>query len=65
MSRPIRIVRIIARMNVGGPAWQVSVLTRRLIEPDFDSVLLVGDVGEGEADFIRLRAPGLEHVRIE
>lgn len=65
MSRPIRIVRIIARMNVGGPAWQVSVLTRRLIEPDFDSVLLVGDVGEGEADFIRLRAPGLPHVRIE
>jgi len=65
VSRPIRIVRIIARMNVGGPAWQVSVLTRRLIEPDFDSVLLVGDVGEGEADFIRLRAPGLPHVRIE
>jgi len=52
-------------MNVGGPAWQVSVLTRHLIEPDFDSVLLVGDVGDGEADFIRLRAPGLPHVRIE
>lgn len=65
MSRPIRIVRVIARMNVGGPAWQVSVLTRRLVPPEFQSTLVIGEVGEGEADFIRLRAPELPHVVIE
>lgn len=65
MKTPIKIVRVIARMNVGGPAWQVSVLTRLLDEPEFSSLLVVGDVGEGEADFIRLRAPGLPHIRIE
>lgn len=65
MSHPIKVVRIIARMNVGGPAWQVSVLTRRLGPPDFQSLLLVGDVGDGEADFIALRAPELAHERIE
>ena len=25
-----RVLRVIARMNVGGPAWQVATLTRRL-----------------------------------
>ena len=62
--RPIRILRIIARMNVGGPAWQVSVLTRGLGQGRFESRLIVGDVGEDEADFIELRDPeiGRAHV---
>jgi len=42
-TRPIRILRIIARMNVGGPAWQVSVLTRGLDEHRFESRLVVGN----------------------
>ena len=63
-TRPIRILRIIARMNVGGPAWQVSVLTRGLDEHRFESRLVVGDVGEGEADFIALRDPDLPVLKI-
>jgi len=63
-TRPIRILRIIARMNVGGPAWQVSVLTRGLDEHRFESRLVVGDVGEGEADFIALRDPDLPALKI-
>jgi glycosyltransferase involved in cell wall biosynthesis len=63
-TRPIRILRIIARMNVGGPAWQVSVLTRGLDEHRFESRLVVGDVGEGEADFIALRDPELPVLKI-
>ena len=63
-GRPIRVLRIIARMNVGGPAWQVSVLTRGLDEHRFESRLVVGDVGEGEADFIALRDPDLPALKI-
>ena len=63
-NRPIRVLRIIARMNVGGPAWQVSVLNRGLAEHRFESRLIVGDVGEGEAAFIALRDPDLPVLKI-
>ena len=63
-GRPVRILRIIARMNVGGPAWQVSVLTRRLDASQFETQLIAGDVGEGEADFVELRDPDLPLVRV-
>ena len=51
-------------MNVGGPAWQVSVLTRGLDASRFETRLIVGDVGEGEADFIALRDPDLPVLKI-
>ncbi len=61
---PIRVMRIIARMNVGGPAWQTSVLTRQ-IDPDrFETRLLVGSTGGDEADFLALRDPDLPVVVI-
>ena len=61
---PVKILRVIARMNVGGPAWQVSVLTRGFADDRFDSRLVVGDVGEGEVDFCELRDPDLPVQRI-
>ena len=61
---PVKILRVIARMNVGGPAWQVSVLTRGFADDRFDSRLLVGDVGKGELDFCELRDPDLPVQRI-
>ncbi len=63
-GRPIRVLRVIARMNVGGPAWQVSVLTRGLDASRFETRLIVGDVGGGEADFVELRDPDLPLVKI-
>ena len=55
-------MRIIARMNVGGPAWQTSVLTRQ-IDPDrFETCLLVGSTDGDEADFLALRDPDLPVV---
>ncbi len=63
-DQPVRILRIIARMNVGGPAWQVSVLTRGLDRDRFHSRLIAGEVSEGEADFIELRDPDLPVVKI-
>jgi glycosyltransferase involved in cell wall biosynthesis len=61
---PIRVLRVIARMNVGGPAWQVSVLTRGLNNSDFTTQLVCGEISEGEADFLALRDPGLEVTRV-
>ena len=56
---PIRVLRVIARMNVGGPAWQASVLTRCLGEHGIETRLLAGQVGPGEASFLKLREPDL------
>ena len=63
-GRPIRIMRVIARMNVGGPAWEVTVLARGLNEDRFEVSLLAGEVDEGEADFIELRDPDLPVTKI-
>jgi glycosyltransferase involved in cell wall biosynthesis len=45
---PIRILRVIARLNVGGPALHVSYLTRYLAERGYETTLVAGSVGEGE-----------------
>jgi glycosyltransferase involved in cell wall biosynthesis len=46
----MKIVRIIARLNVGGPARHVVWLTKELQTEEFESVLLTGTVPEGEED---------------
>ncbi len=46
----MKIVRIIARLNVGGPARHVIWLTRAFEDDEFQSVLLTGTVPEGEED---------------
>ena len=61
----VRVLRIIARMNVGGPAWQSSVLTRGLAGHGYETRLLAGRVDEGEAAFVALRDPDLPVVDIE
>jgi glycosyltransferase involved in cell wall biosynthesis len=49
-------MRVIARMNVGGPALQVSTLMRGL-DPDlFEQRLYVGSPEPGEGDYRALRA---------
>lgn len=50
MSRPLKIVRIIARLNIGGPAIHVALLTSRLNDGDFESLLVAGSVGDEEGD---------------
>ena len=44
----MRILRIIARLNVGGPARHVVLQTRDLQGDDFQSWLIAGSVPEGE-----------------
>ncbi|MEJ7583480.1 MAG: glycosyltransferase, partial [Acidimicrobiales bacterium] len=60
----LRVLRVIARMNVGGPARQVAVLSRHLDPTRFEQRLLVGSVGAGEADDLQLRDVDLPHRRV-
>jgi glycosyltransferase involved in cell wall biosynthesis len=63
--RPIRIMRIIARLNVGGPAIHVTLLTERLGPPEFESMLVCGRIGPGEGDMAYLAEQrGIEPVYI-
>lgn len=57
----LRVLRVIARMNVGGPARQVSVLVRGLDPAVFEHRLLVGAVGPDEADDLLLRGVDVPH----
>jgi len=49
-KRPIRILRIIARLNIGGPAIQAISLTGNLSDDDYQSLLVCGKVGPNEGD---------------
>ena len=50
MSGNTKIIRIIARLNVGGPAKHVVWLTSELKDAGFDTLLVTGKVPEGEED---------------
>ncbi|NDJ78480.1 MAG: glycosyltransferase family 4 protein [Chloroflexi bacterium] len=52
--RPVRVLRIIARLNVGGPAIHVTLLTDGLRPPDFESTLVCGNIGPQEGDMAYL-----------
>jgi len=67
LRRPLRLVRVIARLNVGGPALHATLATAGL-RPDVDTTLAVGRVAPGEAEATDLldrfdvrpvRVPGL------
>lgn len=45
---PIRVMRIITRLNVGGPSYQAIYLGQRLKPPEWETRLLVGTVGPSE-----------------
>ncbi len=62
---PIRVMRIIARMNVGGPAVQVSGLMRRLDASKFDHRLYTGFCADDEADYLDAVAKEVKAIRID
>ena len=62
---PIRVMRIIARMNVGGPAVQVSGLMRSMDSSVFDHRLYTGNCAADEADYLDTVARDIYAVRIE
>ena len=61
---PIRVMRVIARMNVGGPAVQVSGLMRRFNTIDFTQQLYTGFCAVDEADYLETVATDVKANRI-
>ncbi|MBC7898601.1 MAG: glycosyltransferase [Saprospiraceae bacterium] len=62
----MKILRIIARLNVGGPARHVVWLTDELQDAEFQSVLVAGTVPDGEEDMSYLAGErGVKPVYIE
>lgn len=64
-SSPIRVMRVIARMNVGGPAVQVSGLMRGLHATEFDHRLYTGFCADDEADYLDTVAIDVSALRID
>ena len=61
----IRVMRVIARLNMGGPALHVAYLTRGLEPRGYDTTLLAGELARGE-DSMRFVADalGVDVVRV-
>jgi glycosyltransferase involved in cell wall biosynthesis len=66
-SKPVKVMQIIARMNVGGPAVLVADLVRNLDIQRFSTALVTGYCDENESDYLdkvaqdvfAIRVPGL------
>jgi glycosyltransferase involved in cell wall biosynthesis len=64
-ASPIRICRVIARMNVGGPAVHVTQLTSGLNSKRFEQLVVAGLEGPSEASMLpQARARGVEPIII-
>lgn len=48
MSERIKVLRVIARLNVGGPALHVAYLSEGLAERGYDTTLVAGTLARGE-----------------
>ena len=48
-SEPIRVLRLVARLNMGGPALHVAYLTRGLEERGYRTTLAAGSLAHGES----------------
>jgi len=54
--RRVKVVRIIARLNIGGPAIHTILLTARLNNEGFESTLVTGVEGKYEGNMLDLAA---------
>lgn len=64
MTSEIRLLSVITRMNVGGPAVQISALMRGLRETEVHQILLTGQVAKGERDYLDESTQDLRFVRV-
>jgi glycosyltransferase involved in cell wall biosynthesis len=65
ITQKVRVLRIIARMNVGGPAVQVSGLMRGFDQELFEQELLTGFCAADEADYLEKVATDVRAIRID
>lgn len=63
---PLRLVRVIDRLNVGGPTHHVLLLTRDMAPRGYDTVLVKGQVASGEAEMAEvIERIGVDFVEIK
>jgi glycosyltransferase involved in cell wall biosynthesis len=63
MTDPIRVLRVIARLNMGGPTLHVSYLTKGLDERGYETTLVAGQLAHGE-DSMAFAAEGIDVVNV-
>jgi len=63
-SKPIKVMQVIARMNVGGPAVLVADLVRNLDQKRISTVLVTGYCDENESDYLDEVAQDVAAIRI-
>lgn len=63
-KQPVRVVQIIARMNVGGPAVIVADLMRSLDKDAIEQTLITGYCDANEADYLETVATDIKATRI-
>jgi glycosyltransferase involved in cell wall biosynthesis len=65
-DEPVRVLRVIGRLNMGGPALHVAYLSAGLAERGYDTTLVAGSLARGEDSmaFVAERL-GVPVVRIE
>jgi glycosyltransferase involved in cell wall biosynthesis len=65
-EKRIRILRVIARLNMGGPALHVAYLTEGLRKRGYDTTLVAGSLARGEDSMAFVAdARGVDVVRID
>jgi len=57
IEEPVSIVRVVTRLNIGGPAIHTILLTRELRTSGYQTVLLFGNCEQGEGDMSYLLDP--------
>jgi glycosyltransferase involved in cell wall biosynthesis len=60
---PVRVLRIIARLNIGGPAIHATLLSEQLDRLGYETVLVSGTEEEGEGSYLDLRPSRLRDLR--
>jgi glycosyltransferase involved in cell wall biosynthesis len=63
-AKPAKVMQVIARMNVGGPAVLVADLVRNLDLQRFSTVLVTGYCDENESDYLDEVAQDVSAIRI-
>lgn len=56
----MRVLRLITRLNIGGPSIQAITLSERLTPRGFTTRLVHGSLGEGEGDMRYLLSPSMD-----
>jgi len=63
-KQPVKVIQLIARMNVGGPAIIVADLMRSIDSSKVEQVLITGYCDSDEADYLETVATDIKATRI-